>query len=139
MSSAFTILAHPADLGVEARGATMAEAFEAAARGMISVILDPATVTPREVRRVTVTAADAEQLLVRWLSEVLYLYDGAGFVGADFRIREISPRSLQAAIRGEAFSADVHGTRLDVKAVTYHQVLVEESPAGARVRVFLDI
>lgn len=139
MTSSFTILAHPADLGIEARGETVAEAFEAAARGMVSVILDPATVEAREERRISITASDPEQLLVRWLSEVLYLYDGTGFVGREFLVHEITRLSLRATVWGEPFSAETHGPRLDVKAVTYHQITVEEIEGGALVRVFLDI
>lgn len=139
MTSSFSILAHPADLGIEARGTTVAEAFEAAARGMLSVILDPSMVVAREERGITITASDPEQLLVRWLSEILFLYDGAGFIGLEFKIHEITPLSLRATVWGEQFSANIHGTRLDVKAVTYHQITVEEVEGGARVRVYLDI
>jgi SHS2 domain-containing protein len=117
----------------------MAEAFAAAARGMISVILDPSTVEAREERRIAITASDPEQLLVRWLSELLYLYDGAGFIGVEFNVSELTPLSLRATAWGESFSEDVQGARLDVKAVTYHQITVEETEGGARVRVYLDI
>ncbi len=44
MEAGYLILDHPADLGIEARGRTLAEAFEQAARGLISVIVDPDSV-----------------------------------------------------------------------------------------------
>lgn len=139
MPSGFVILEHPADLGIEARGRNLAEAFQNAATGLMSVILDLSLVDAHESRRVSVHASDHEQLLVRWLSEVLYLYDGMGFVGKDFHIREISGTTLTATISGEPFTLGKHQTHLDVKAVTYHQLVVQAKEEGALVRVYLDI
>ena len=139
ISPGFTILDHPADLGIEAYGETLAESFEQAALGLISVILDPATVESLETREVDLDAVDAEQLLVKWLAVILYLYDGQHFVPVKFSISSISPSHLRASLWGEKFSEDKHVTRLDVKAITYHQLLVREDEAGSRVTVFLDI
>ncbi|MBI1805611.1 MAG: archease [Ignavibacteria bacterium] len=139
MQASYTILDHPADLGIEARGATLAEAFQNAARALTSIILDVSTVEPREPREIIVTAADVEQLLVKWLSEILYLYDGGKFVGKEFVVTALTTRSLHATIHGENFSKSKHRTQLDVKAVTYHQLEVHEDKSGVVVRVYLDI
>lgn len=133
----YTIIEHPSDLGIEARGRTMAEAFEEAARGMLSVLAECETVRPAFTRSVSITASDAEQLLVKWLSEVLYLYDGEHFLAGTLAIDAISETSLTATLTGEAFDAARHAPRLDVKAVTYHQLVVDRD--HAMVRVFLDV
>lgn len=135
----YRILDHPADLGIEADGRTLREAFANAAKALTSVILDPNGIAQREERIVELQAADAEQLLVKWLSEILYLYDGLGFVGSEFDVLELSETRLLARMRGEKFDERKHQTRLDVKAITYHQLAIEENEQGARVRVFLDI
>jgi SHS2 domain-containing protein len=44
-----------------------------------------------------------------------------------------------ATVRGEDLDATRHHTRLDVKAVTYHQLDIQEFAGQSRVRVFLDI
>jgi len=139
ISPGFTILDHPADLGIEACGRNLAESFEQAALGLISVILDPTTVRPAETRHVELSAVDTEQLLVKWLSEILYLYDGQRFVPSRFSISGISGNRLQSTVCGEAFCPDRHSTHLDVKAVTYHQLCVKEDTDGSWIRVFLDI
>ena len=135
----FTILEHPSDLGIEARGGTLATAFENAAAGMMSVILDTSTVVAHETRPVEIYGSDREQMLVRWLSEVLYLYDGQRFAAAEFSLQELTPTHLRATIRGEPLDAERHRTKVDVKAVTYHQLEVHDSGQRAFVRVFLDI
>jgi len=139
ISPGFIILDHPADLGIEAYGRSLAESFEQAALGLISVILDPTTVRPTETRHVELSAVDPEQLLVKWLSEILYLYDGQRFVPSRFSISEISANRLQSTVCGEAFCAARHSTHLDVKAITYHQLNIREDAHGSWIRVFLDI
>jgi len=135
----FVILEHPADLGIEARGVSLAGAFEEAARGLMSVVLELGSVDAREEREVSVSSADYEQLLVKWLSEVLYLYDGNRFVCREFHIDRIAPTGLHATVHGEPLDPAKHRTLLDVKAVTYHQLSIQENKDGAVVRVFLDI
>jgi SHS2 domain-containing protein len=139
LSPGYTILEHPSDLGIEARGETLPEVFRQAAVGLMSVIVDPSTVYPRESRPVELTASDVEQLLVRWLAEILYLFDGQRFVCKEFSVRDVSPTILSATVLGEAFASSRHRTRVDVKAVTYHQLAVREDREGAMARVFLDI
>ncbi len=139
MSPGYEILEHPADVGIEARGPSLADAFAQAAEGLMSVILDPTHVVLRESRRITLTASDTDQLLVRWLSEILYLFDGCGFAGSRFDIEIPSPASLIATVHGEIFSPLRHTVRTDVKAVTYHLLHIQQSPDECVVRVYLDI
>ena len=132
-------LDHPSDIGIEARGTTCEEAFTRAAGALVSLILDPSTVETSERRTITLQAADAEQLLVRWLSEILYLYDGQGFVPKEFLISLCTPARLEATVAGEPLRAGKHRVRLDIKAVTYHQLAVWQDNEGWGVRVYLDI
>lgn len=139
MTGRFTLVEHPADVGIEAEDATLQEAFERAAEGLISVIIDLSMIEPRQEQTISVEADDKEQLLVRWLSEILYLYDGQHFLSKEFHIKEFSHKKLTADVGGEQFDENKHQTKLDVKAVTYHQLVVKEDTHGAYVRVYLDI
>lgn len=138
-SKGYKILDHPADLGIEAFGKDLKEAFEEAALALMSVILDPSTIEDRESRDIYLSATDYERLLVKWLTEVLYLYDGQGFAGGRFEVTDLQPKELKATILGEKFDVKKHNPRVDVKAVTYHQIAVTDDGGGAKVRVFLDI
>lgn len=133
------ILEHPADLGIEATGRTASEAFEQAALALMSVILDPRSVAAREERLLSVAGADPEQLLVRWLGEVLYLYDGQRFATREVRITRWTGTELSAVVRGEPLDPSRHTSRLDVKAVTYHQIAVREEAGSVTLQVYLDI
>jgi SHS2 domain-containing protein len=139
MARGFEVLEHPADVGIEAYGASLAEAFEEAAQGLVSFLFDPSRVNGCEQRRICLQSADYEQLLVKWLGEILYLFDGQQFLCCQFRIRELSAVRLLAEVSGAPYEAGEHRTRMDVKAITYHQLQVVEGPALCRIRVFLDI
>ena len=135
----FEIIDHPADIGIEAYGENSREAFEQAAVALMSIILELSSVQNQESRTIELSAIDYKHLLVKWLNEVLYLYDGEGFVGFRFGIKELTTTHLYAIIYGEKFNPEKHPTKLDVKAITYHQIEVNEDEKEARVRVYLDI
>ena len=139
MESGYTILEHPADIGVEARGKTLSEAFEQAATGMMSVLIDPASVDSNRSEEIILRAGDIEQLLVRWLGEILYHFDCRKFLAKEFTIKKMTGNELNAVIRGELYQERKHHTKLDIKAVTYHQLCVREEDQGWYVRFFLDI
>jgi SHS2 domain-containing protein len=135
----FQILEHPSDLGIEASGSTIGEAFEQAALGLVTVIAERESIEPLDERLIELDAQDSENLLVRWLSEILYLYDGKDYLVKEARIDSISPTNLRARLLGERYQPEKHTLKLDVKAVTYHQLSIETKNDRTTVRVFLDI
>jgi SHS2 domain-containing protein len=135
----FEILEHPADLGIAAWGETMSEAFRQGALGLVSVILDPSRIDKIETIRVRVTAQDPEELLVRWLEEILYLYDGRGFVPGEIEMTKLTSNELEAKLQGQPVMLAKHEMRMDVKAVTYHQLAILKDDQGVKIQVFLDI
>ncbi|MFN8007977.1 MAG: archease [Terriglobia bacterium] len=139
LSGGFALLDHPADLGIEAYGHNLAEAFEQAALGLVSIILDSSKVDSLESRSIILEGVDIPHLLVKWLTEILYLYDGQGFASGGFEISQLTPTRLEGIVHGEPYRENKHTPRLDVKAITYHQLWVEEGSTGSRLRVFLDI
>jgi SHS2 domain-containing protein len=135
----FEILEHPSDLGIEARGATMAEAFQNAALGLISIIAGTSKIESCEERLVSILALDRENLLVRWLTEILYLYDAEKFLTAEIKFDMLNDTSLRARILGQQFNASNHELKLDVKAITYHQLMIQKLEDFWIARVFVDI
>jgi SHS2 domain-containing protein len=105
----------------------------------MSVIAGKSEIASLQTRTVQISAIDRENLLVRWLSEVLYLYDAEKFLLADMRIEQLTDTNMKAAILGEPYQASKHDLKLDVKAITYHQLKVEEQKGIWTARVFIDI
>ncbi len=139
MKQGFHIIEHPSDIGIEAYGNSLKEVFGYAASGLISIIVEPSSVDPVEQRFVRLVASDVESLLVKWLSEILYLYDGQNFLMSDVSIEQISLNEIEALITGEPVNERKHEFKMDVKAITYHQLKVTREKGNWSVRVFLDI
>ncbi len=137
--NSFRILDHPADVGFEAYGSTLAEAFESSALALISLVVESETVEEHDEKVMIVNASDREQLLVKFLSEILYLFDGEGFVVKRAQIVQMDDRSLTANLRGERFDPNKHNIKLDVKAITYHQLTIEQRDSGFLLRVYVDV
>src|SRR5256885_13017328 len=66
---------HTADVGIRAYGSTLNELFANAAEGMFSLIADLDSVKPVGAVEVLLAAEDVETLLLRWLSELLYIHE----------------------------------------------------------------
>lgn len=135
----FRILEHTADVGFEAWGATREEVFANAARALINLIVDLEAVNPREQVAVQIQGSDPASVLVNWLSELLYLHDADAWLFREFEIQDLQDDSLSALARGEKFDRSRHQAKLMVKAITYHQLVLEESPQGWRAQVYVDI
>ncbi|MGD0337812.1 MAG: archease [Bacteroidota bacterium] len=135
----FKLLEHPADIGIEATGSTLVEAFASAAEGLISIIVDPETVRTQILQRIEIEADDDEALLVKWLNELVYLFDAEHFVCSKIEIHSLVSHTLKATIHGELFLQDRHTTRMDIKAVTFHQLFIGECNGRWTIRVFVDI
>ena len=135
----FRILEHTADIGFEAFGSTREETFANAARALIDLMVDLDAIDPGEDISVRVEGADPESLLVNWLSELLYLHDAEGWLFRDFEIQNLRDDSLAAIARGEKFQRSRHQVKLQVKAITYHQLALERTPEGWRAQVYVDI
>ena len=134
----FEILEHPADIGFRAFGDTLEELFANAAIAMLSIAGDPESADPREEYRISVESGDRDGLMVDWLNEVLYWYDGKLIAMRAFRV-QLTDNRVDAVVRGEPRDPERHRARLIVKAVTYHQLKIEQRDGTWIAEVYLDI
>jgi protein archease len=137
----YRILPHTADGKFQAFGRTLEEAFGNAALALASLMWDWSTVELKIRHFVHVTGLDREQLLVKFLGEIIYLFETRKFLLGKVDGLRIRPQfngfSLEAVLAGETLSP---GRELagDVKAVTYHDLTIEERD-GFTVQVVVDM
>ena len=135
----FEVLEHPADIGFRAFGGTLPELFAQSAWAMLSIAADPAAALPKQEYPLAVESGDRESLLVDWLNEVLYWFDGKRIAFRDFRVTQFRENAIQAVGLGEPRDPLRHRARLIVKAVTYHQLKIERRGGLWVAEVYLDI
>jgi len=137
----YRILPHTADGKFQAYGRTLEEAFGNAALALASLMWDWSTIEPQVRHVVRVEGMDREQALVRFLNEVVYLFETRRFLLGRVDRLEILPRdeglALDAVLAGEMLAPgrELYG---DVKAVTYHDLKIEECD-GFTVQVVVDM
>jgi SHS2 domain-containing protein len=134
------LLDHTGDMAILVRAASFADLLDGAVRALFDVILDVTAVESREEVAVRVSGAqDREDLIVRLLSEALFLHDARGYVFAGFRAASVADDGVCGAALGERFDAQRHTIARQVKAVTYHHARVSEGPDGWSARLVLDL
>ncbi len=127
---------HTADVAIRAYGASLNELFANAAEGMFSLIADLEAVKPIGEIEVRVSAEDTPTLLLRWLSELLYVHETQRLLFSRFEV-EVSGTSLLGRARGEAIDKARHELKLVIKAVTRHRLTVD--PERGIAEVIFDI
>ncbi len=130
---------HTADVGLLVRGETLSLLFENAALGLFDVISGLDSIEPREERLVTVEAPGREELLVRWLSELNFIFSTEGMLFCAFHVASITDERLEARISGEPYDPERHSLEVEVKAVTFHRLRVDNLPSGWEAVVVFDI
>jgi len=130
-----------ADVGYKAYGDTLEEAFENAALAMFEVVTDTSKVESKVERKIEVESEDECALLYDWLSEFLVLLDVDFLVFSKFKVK-IEKRDdglyLEGTVWGDEFNPDIHESRAEVKAVTYHLMDIKKDNRYM-VQVILDI
>lgn len=135
----YRILDHTADIGLEAHGADLAELFSNAARGMFAVMAAADTVRAGKKLLVRAEADNVENLLVNWLSELLYLSATRGVLLCRFEIAEIDELHIVAKAFGEPIDRNRHELYTEIKAVTYHELKVQKQDQGWIGKVLFDV
>jgi len=135
----YRIFDHTADLGVEVTGATLEELYAGAALALFDLLTDLSSVRAGVAREIVVSGEDPADLLVNFLREILYGWNGDGFLMKSCLIREVKPQRLKALLRGEPFDPARHRIQQEIKAVTYHQASVEKMGDGWVARVIFDV
>ena len=135
----YELIDHTADVGIKAYGKTLSEAFENAAKGMFDIITDSSEIESVGQYNIELEAPDLEQLLVDWLSELLFLNSAKNLVFGFFKIYlDEKNKKLTAKVFGEKFDLSKHKIGAEIKAVTYHMLEVKKKKPY-HVQVLFDI
>jgi SHS2 domain-containing protein len=136
----YRIFDHTADLGVEIAGSSLEELYAGAALALFDLLTDLSAVRAGVAREIVVSGEDPADLLVNFLREILYVWNGDGFLMKSCLIREVKPQRLSALLRGETFDPFRHRILQEIKAVTYHKASVLQTPEGGwTARVVFDV
>jgi len=135
----YKLIDHTADIGIEFWGKTKKDLFENAVEAMFDLIVDLTGINNVNVKVVTAKGADAEDLLVNFLREALYLFNGKKWIIKQCKLLEMKSGQIVAQLQGEPYDSDKHQLKTEIKAVTYHGLSIEKKAQGWKAKVIFDV
>jgi len=133
MGKNYEIIEHTADIGLNIFGKTKQELFQNAARGMFFLITG-SFICPEQKNRqywtVECEASNIDDLLVSWLSELLYIHHTDFVFFDDFIINSLTRQLIQAEVWGGKMKDSSCEIEKEIKAVTYHRLRVFKNDQG---------
>ncbi|NPA75820.1 MAG: archease [Euryarchaeota archaeon] len=136
MEKPYEVIDHTADIGIIVRGNTVEELFEKAAYAMFDLITDAEKIDAIGKYRVSVSSPTLEDLLVDYLSELLYVFSVEYCVMCDFNViihKTDDGYFLKGVALGEPLNKEKHNIKLEIKAVTYHELEINLKEGYAKV------
>lgn len=138
----FHYLEHVSDAMVEAHGRTLNEVFANSARALVNIVCDLSTIDLNKSVIIKTEGFDQISLLYNWLEKVLLtlVVDNIALANFDVTIeRSRDKYDLISACRGEAFSEQKHHYKVEVKAITYHEMKISRRNDMFIVQFLVDL
>ena len=135
----YRVTDHTADFGIQALGNTREQVFENAAYALTDLITETDSLQGIHNRQLVVTGEDQNDLLMNWLREILYLWHGLEILVKRASIRQLSEVRLTAVLSYEVYKPGKHEIKNEVKAVTYHQLDVNQNADGWFATFIVDV
>ena len=134
----FEIFDHTADIGLAAFGKSLEELFCHAGQGFTQIVTELKEVRATLVRTYSVRFESPTQALHQFLSQLIYWLDTESLIFSSFEF-QFENSFFRVEAKGEVFNNQRHTFKTEVKAVTLHQLKVEEENGLLVARVILDL
>jgi SHS2 domain-containing protein len=135
----YKVLDHTADFGLVVTAPQKDSLFEEVALALFTEIVENLNdVSTVEEISFTLTGEDDVDLMINWLSELLFYFDARKMLFSKFKVN-IEKNTLEGHAYGEKFNPEKHRLRLGVKSATYHGAKIERVEDGWRAQVIFDV
>lgn len=135
----YRLIDHTADLGMEVFGRDLSTLYTNAGIALFDILVQGPEVRNCEQHSLHMGGIDRADLMVNWLRELLYLWNGRQQVVQQSVIEDLSETYLDAKVMTTNYDTDRHHILREIKAVTYHRIAVAQSQSGWRSQVFFDV
>jgi SHS2 domain-containing protein len=134
----FREIEHTGDIGIEIDADSRAELFRRAALTLARLMVDTSTVRTLEFRDLSIPAAEDVDLMHDLLSALLQLFMIETFTWSDAQLEEHHD-GLSVRLHGELFDPHRHEFYQEIKAITYHELVVRNEDGRWFARVIFDV
>ena len=138
----YRLLDHTADIRVEVWGKTRKELFGNAMKAMFDVMVNMSVdseTKPLEEKTLKIKGSDLEDTLINFLREALYLFNGQGWLVRGCEPLELTGRYIVARLQGEPYNPQKNQLKTEIKAVTYHGLIIKKYKNSWQAKVVFDV
>ena len=139
----YTQIDHTADIAILMEGRDPEDLFRTAARAWLDTVLSDKVTASRDRKNLSLTADSLDELLVDFLNELNYLLFAGYWISTGFNrikiMKDNETYNLDAVLTGEPLNQKQHHIQLEIKAVTYHQMRIEQKGNLLKTMVVFDI
>jgi len=135
----YEFIDHTADIGIKIWGKSLKELFENAAYALFDIIAELNKVEVKSFIDIRIEGEKIDVLLADWLRDLLYKFNGDGYLFKKFKVERVSEKGLEAKVGGEKLDLSRHSLKREVKAVTYHGLTVKRRDKRWEAQVIFDI
>jgi len=139
MADFYKPISHTADLGIRLTCKTLPELYINSARALTDLIAGIENIHSLIRQEIIVEAIDYNDLLIRFLNELVYLFAVKKALFSKFEIIDLSQNLLRIKAYGELFDRRKHCIKKEIKAATYHNVNIEKVGTQFRVTIIFDV
>lgn len=129
---------HTADVGLKIYGKDLKDLFINAAIGLFSFITDLKKVKPRTKIKISLKEENQEELLIRWLNELIFQFSAHNFIPKEFKIDKITDKDILVQAYGEKVDLSKHKILSEIKAATYHELEIKKTAKVLQAKVIFD-
>jgi SHS2 domain-containing protein len=130
-------LDHTADIRLRVRSQTLDSLFGETAVAMMTIVygeLRPG----KEERTIELGSENTEDLLIEFLSEILFLSEVEYLVLSSINVH-IAGNSLRASLRGEPFDPERHRGGTEIKGISYSGLKIVKEDEGYVLDILFDV
>jgi len=135
----YKLIDHTADFGIHVFGADPKDLFTNAAHALFDMITDVDMLNGLDENNIRVFGEDWPDMMVNWLRELLYLWSGKEVLVKKVHILSLTENELSANVMTDTYDPDRHAVKIEIKAVTYHQIQVSSGPSGWEAKIIFDV
>ena len=139
MSASVEFFDHTADMGIRVSAATREELVVGAIDGLYGVIGRLEGIGEPRGISFEFTGEDDAGLLRDLLTEVLFLFEHKRTIVADLEVPEFANGRLRVIGKAQTVDAARSEFQHEVKAITYHELVVRRVADGWEARIIVDI
>lgn len=135
----YKLINHTADLGIHVFGPDLEKLFANGAYAMFQLITPTEKLEGKDNLTIKASGYDWPDLMVNWLRELLYLFNGEKKLVKSISIISLAKYDICANLKLDSFVHNRHLINNDIKAVTYHQIFVEKESKGWKAGIIFDV